>query len=331
MVRNVFTTGAAILLALLFFANLTNPAHADPPPTCGLLQDCYMAGFYGDEGAGSGIWKIFGNSPGIGLAAVEGWPSGPSVQMHSENRPFDGGIYQQVPVEAGKGYHFDLAWAVETVDGKGYQDWYQVNRRLGIDPFGGTDPNSPNVQWSADHFGSGKFVLALDAYAKAPVITVFIRVTNPYNDHVVDVYLDTASLNVNSGMAPIQITQPTVTPPPPPPTTVPTAKPTRVPPTTASEPTDAPTDEPTTVPTDEPTLEPTVEPTPRPARTRAAQVQPTVRPTRARAVAATQSDNDNASTNQFGAFGMLAVVGFIGLMGAVVLFGAAAFLLLRRK
>lgn len=210
--RNLLLMGAALVLALTFFVRYIQPAMADNPD-CGLVLDCTMDGFYGTSGAGSGPWKPFliSGSRGIGLAPVEGWPKGPSVQLHGQNSPFDAGIFQTVAVTPGLGYHFDLAWAVETIDGKGWHSGFQINRRLGIDPYGGTDPNSSNIQWSSDYFGSGKFDLALDAYAQSASMTVYVRVNNPYTDHVVDVYLDTASLKVNSGMAPISVNAPTAT------------------------------------------------------------------------------------------------------------------------
>ncbi len=185
-----------------------------------------MDGFYGDAGAGSGPWKIFkaSGTPAIDLAPVEGWPKGPSVRLHGNNAPFDAGIYQQVAVKPGTGYKFQVAWAVEQLDGKGWQDWYQVNRRLGIDPYGGTNPNASTVEWTGDYFANGKFDLELSAYARAPTITVFIRVSNPYTDHVVDVFLDTATLHEDAGTPPIQVTPPTATPAPTQPP-APTARP----------------------------------------------------------------------------------------------------------
>jgi hypothetical protein len=217
--RRMILVSAGLLLSLTFFLNGVQRARADNPD-CGLLLDCTMDGFYGDAGAGSGAWKTFtvSGTARFDLAPVEGWPKGPSVHLRGNNTPFDAGIFQTVAVTPGVGYHFDLAWAVEQVDGKGWQSWYQVNRRLGIDPYGGKDANSPNVQWSPDYLGSGKFVLALDGYAQGPTMTVFIRVNNPYTDHVVDVYLDTASLKENTGMPPIAVNAPTATQPPPPPT-----------------------------------------------------------------------------------------------------------------
>jgi hypothetical protein len=222
---------AALLLSLPFFVRSVRQVRA-ANPDCGLLQDCTMDGFYGNSGAGSGPWKIFklSGTPGIDLAPVEGWPKGPSVRLHGANMLFDAGIYQTVAVTPGLGYHFGLAWAVEQLDGKGYQNGYQINRRLGIDPFGGTDANSPNVQWSPDYFGNGKFDLGFDSYARASSMTVFIRVNNPYPDHVVDVYLDTASLTLNSGMPTIVVTAPT-----------PTQLPATVAPPTLARPTHVPT------------------------------------------------------------------------------------------
>lgn len=238
--RKILVVSACLLLALTFFVRDIRPVSADNPD-CGLLLDCTMEGFYGSAGAGSGPWKVFklSGTPAIDLAPVEGWPKGPSVHLRGNNSTFDAGIRQTVAVTPGVGYHFDLAWAVETIDGKGWKDGYQINRRLGIDPYGGTDAGSANVQWSSDYVGSGKFALALDAYAQGPSLTVFIRVDNPYGDHVVDVYLDTPSLKENTSMPPIVVAAPTATQQSVPPTNPPpTARPTREPTEVAEAPTE---------------------------------------------------------------------------------------------
>lgn len=328
LIRQLVAISAAVALALVFFAT-SAPLTFAAPPDCGLIQDCYMNGFYGNgTGAGSGPWKIFkiAGLAGIDLAPVEGWPSGPSVHLRGSNSPFDAGIYQTVAVTPGTGYHFEVAWAVEQVDGKGYQNWYQINRQLGIDPFGGKDATSPNVQWSSDYFANGKFDLAFDGYARASTMTVFIRVSNPYNDHVVDVYLDTATLHVNNDMAPISVAAPTATQPPaaptnPPPTKPPaTARPTRAPTqvaveeTATDEPTDTPQPSATIAPTD--TVEPSDTPTKLPTRSRRAT------PTPAPAVEASTSTN-------FLALGLIGLTGLGGIVAAGILF-ALAFVYWRR-
>lgn len=333
-VARIVAASAALMLALLFFAPSAQLVSA-APPACGLLQDCYFDDFYGNEGAGSGAWKIFGNTSSIGLNRSESWPAPPSVQIHSDHAGFDGGIYQRVAATPGTGYKFVVYWAVVMVDGKGMHE-SEINRRLGIDPFGGTDPNSGNIRWSPDYFGSGKFELEFQEYARSPFITVFVRVQNPYGDKVVDVFLDTATLDPEPGMPAIQVEAPSATPPPPtqtpppptsPPTRVAQAQPTDVP-TDEPEPTDEPTIEPTA--TDEPTLEPSDEP--QPTRTRIARVAPTTRPTRVRAVSsapASASPNTGVSISP-SQLGLLGVLGVGGVLGAGVLIGLAV-ILLRRK
>ena len=320
----------ALLLSLTFFTLNKQMVLADSPD-CGLLQDCTMNGFYGNSGAGSGPWKVFklSGTPGIDLAPVEGWPSGPSVHLHGTDAPFDAGILQTVAVTPGLGYHFDLAWAVETIGGKGWHDGYQINRRLGIDPLGGVDANSPNVQWSTDYLGSGKFVLALDAYAQAPLMTVFVRVINPYTDQVVDVYLDTASLQVNSGMAPITVNAPATTQPSPTAAPSSTSRPTREPTVIALAPSPtevalAPTS--TELPTDAPAPTGVVEPSGTPETSATS----TRLPTRVRRLTPTPIAENGDTTRTQG----LLVIGATGLAGitvAGILFVLAFFFWLRSK
>ncbi|MGB8644085.1 MAG: hypothetical protein WCF84_02530 [Anaerolineae bacterium] len=230
----------ALALALLFF--MFNPPRAAAVTwDCGLLQDCGFDNFYGDAGAGSGPWKIFkaSGASGLSLIASDGWPAGPSLKVSGDS-PFESGVYQQVPVTPGNGYTFSLAYAVVNIGGAGWHDGDQVNRKLGIDPYGGVDPNAATVTWSGDFFARGKFqddVLQVSEYARSSTITVFIRVINPYSGKHVDVFVDSARLELNTGMAPIQVTAPTATNAPPPTSAPATARPTRVPTTVAIVPT----------------------------------------------------------------------------------------------
>lgn len=333
----MFAASAAILLALIFFALQPNAAHAEDPK-CGLLQDCTFDNFYGDTGACSGVWNC--DAPqNLQLTEGEGWPSGPSLTFVG-NSPFQRKVFQRVAVTPGKGYRFFCPFCVVNVDGKGWHEGDEVSRRLGIDPFGGTDPSAGTIKWSNDFYGKGRFdddELQVSEYARADHITVFIWVINPYEGKHIDVFVDTPGLVENPDMPPIQIAAPTVTPPPPPPINIPaTAKPTREP-----QPTLEPTQviEPTTLPaTDETSVESTATvelPTdaPRATRTRAALIQPTTRPARTRvAISQISSDaQDSAPQSSFAEMGLIGLVGLVGISGAIILVGAAAFLLLRRK
>lgn len=330
--RNLFAVSAAILLALLFFAYPQNTALAQDPK-CGLLKDCTFDNFNGNGEPCSADWKC-GNPNGIGLTESEGWPKGPSLTFVG-SQPFDRVVWQTVSVTPGKGYRFFAPFAVVNVNGTGWHEGDQVNRRLGIDPFGGVDPNSPNIKWSPDFFLKGRFQddqLQISEYARADRITVFIRVINPYSDKKVDVFVDTPGLVENPDMPPIQVTAPTVTPPPPPPTQpvvnptriVPTAKPTQ-----AIEPTEtpAPTEQPTEPPT--PTTVPSQ--TPRAQSTTVANVQTTARPTRLRASASQATAASDAVAPSQIELGTIGVIGVAGISGALLLAILGAVLLLRRK
>ncbi len=337
--RKMFAVSAAILLALIFFASTSKSSLAQDPK-CGLLQDCTFDEFYGDFGACSGVWQC--DAPqNLQLTEGEGWPKGPSLTFRGD-APFQRKVFQRVAVTPGKGYRFSCPFCVVNVNGNGWHEGDEVNRKLGIDPFGGTDPNSGNIKWSNDFFGKGRFdddQLTVSEYARADHITVFIWVINPYEGKHIDVFVDTPGLVENPDMPPIQVSAPTVTPPPPPPTNLPpTAKPTVAP---------KPTQEPAATDVPPPTAEPTEEPTqapepstqaqatdaPRATRTRVAQVQPTTRPARTRVAIAENgsSAETNALQNSALPLGIVGLFGIVGVTGGIVLLGAAAFLLLRRK
>lgn len=115
----------------------------------------------------------------------------------------EGGMYQQVTAVPGGQYCFSLwghAWSSRTTL-PGYvsdpNDHGFLNQRVGIDPTGGTDWQSPDVIWSDmrmqyDEFG--EFVIS--ATAQADTITVFAwsRATVPVKHN--DVYWDDATLTL---------------------------------------------------------------------------------------------------------------------------------------
>ena len=212
------------LLSLSLFLSARTPANAQGPI---LDADPEFDLFYNVGDGTSGPWKPFYLSnphPTVFKHPTEGWPKGPSLWIHADNTTFDAGAYQVVAVSAGHGYHFEVAWAVVTHAGVGVHDNSQLIRQVGIDPYGGTAPLSPHVQWSGEYDGSGKFApeLAIDQYAQSDHITIFLRAQNRYTDSTNSVYFDHAVLTDN-GSAPIAVASATLPPTARPPT--PTAKP----------------------------------------------------------------------------------------------------------
>ncbi len=109
---------------------------------------------------------------------------GDQAQNMWSSYEFDAGVYQQISgLTAGQSYKFDIKM-VTYWRGPGYPDSDgKMVKRVGIDPYGGTDPTSSNVIWgntdSNDKFWSG---MVAAATAEANTITVFAKVQAPEND-----------------------------------------------------------------------------------------------------------------------------------------------------
>ena len=190
--------------------------------------------------------------------------------------PFDAGVYQKVPVTPGTAYLFQVEWAPMqsyNADEGGMitKDGFMM-RVIGLDPTGGTDPNSPNIVWSQELWKKkrvAKEELRVSAVAQGDTMTAFIRVKNPQSHGQDQIFIDVASLVVDPNQ-----------PAPPPPTDTPVPPPTdtRIPATdTPVPPTDTPT--PTETPTPPPTFTPTSTPTPTPTHTPTPTYTPTATPT----------------------------------------------------
>jgi len=158
------------------------------------------------------------------------------------------GVYQQVNVANGSKLSLS-AWAQawsSSEDDPNRSDNGAYTMKVGIDPTGGTDPNSGNIVWSEPNGTLDAWVeLKVSTTARAGTVTVFLHGEPTWCTKHNDVYYDDACLIADSP-AP----QPTAKP-----------KPTDTPaPTATPEPTPTDLPEPTTVPTETPP------PTPVPAQ-----------------------------------------------------------------
>jgi len=191
-----------------------------------------------------------------------------SQRIWSDGTGFIAGIYQQVPgVTPGVAYKASVDWAAVQSSGT---DEFIMGRKIGIDPYGGTDSRSPDIVWSQEVWGYDKKqfeLLNVSAVAQDETITVFLRVDNHVTHGQDEVFFDAVFLIVDPD-------QPTATPTA---TTTPIPTPTPVPPTPTSTLPPTNTLTPTATPTDAPTPTPTTNPTA--TSTPTAIATPTVRPT----------------------------------------------------
>lgn len=198
----------------------------------------------------------------------------PSLWMLSDGVPFTAGIYQQVEVTPGVVYQTDIGWAAVTQK--------DFERKLGLDPTGGTDPLAPTVIWGRSEWGMDKWPdLTVSARATGPKMTVFVWVHHPTTYGNDWIFLDAVGLWPDLSQPAATPTPepsptptrrpPTRTPSPVPPTDVPTLPPAS--PTASDTPTPLPTETPTATPT--PTWTATPSPIP-PTDT----PEPTLTPTR---------------------------------------------------
>jgi hypothetical protein len=142
-------------------------------------------------------WQPFTESGGANITYLQGGgechaPQCPAAYIVVENT-FVGGIFQQVQVGAGNTYYTNINWLVfdslvndasinDAVDGG-------IGRRIGIDPFGGTDSTSPNIVWSTDNWRTDCKTCQVEfvtATAQADVITVFIRIDDTWRQRAAE-------------------------------------------------------------------------------------------------------------------------------------------------
>ncbi len=169
-------------------------------PNCGFDQFAPVA-----QGQAPAGWSPFVLS---GNLAMDGSPDtywgAPSLRMWSDGGTFEAGIYTQVGgLTPGATYYASMGW------GPSMEPKDSFSRRLGIDPTGGTDPNSPNVvwgpewRWSPDFQGKGRVMndtnspevnLDVSAVARGSTVTVFVRVNHNYSTGANQIFIDAVGL-----------------------------------------------------------------------------------------------------------------------------------------
>ena len=266
----------------------------------------------------------------------------PSLMIRNSGGTFKGGIFTQVQVTPGQGYRASCAWGAPNAPD-------QFGRQLGIDPTGGTDPNSPNIVWGPMHWGPGRILnypppdVNIDVKARAvnSTITVFFLTDHPQSTGDNLIFIDAIALYPDDSAPAAAAPPPTNTPEPTavPPTDAPAvaaasqqvqaaavveqpADTPTAPPTETFTP--APTDTPTAVPTA--TFTPTPSPTPTPTFTATWTPYPTVTP--GDSLAQVQLELVGSTAGGRPPLGLLAL-GLLGFSGAGV-FGGSLWRLRRR-
>ncbi len=173
-----------ILLILLTLPLLTAFAPSmQPPEICrnpaNLLRNCTFS-------EGTNGWQQFTEEGQAAFSVLQGGgechaPDCPAGYLVVEDY-FVGGIYQQVEAVPGQAYHANIVWlvfdsltndaSIRNAVGGG------MGRKVGIDPFGGTDPRSPNIVWGEEKWDNDCKICneyQVIATAQAESVTVFLR------------------------------------------------------------------------------------------------------------------------------------------------------------
>jgi hypothetical protein len=171
---------------VVFQASITSFAQ-DFPDVCqqseNILRNCTF-----DQGLEG--WQTFLEAGAANFSTLQGGgechaPLCPAAYIVSEDH-FIGGLYQQVPVTKGNNYYANIVWLVFDSlvnDASAHQATGGIGRRIGIDPFGGTDSKSSNVVWSTDNWRNDCKICNIEhvtVTAQADTITVFLRIDDTW-------------------------------------------------------------------------------------------------------------------------------------------------------
>lgn len=275
----------ALLVGGLFFGLTQTPLYAsDPcnPPNVIPQPYCDMDSFHGEPPRqipdGWSEFVLYGD-PSFMNDPHSFFGSG-TLRIWSSGGTFKAGIYTQVAVTPGAGYRASIAWGAPNAPDT-------FSRQLGIDPTGGTDPNSPNVIWGPVHVGEGRMLnyppgqgpnIDVRARALNGTVTVFFVTDHPTSTGDNLIYIDAIALYPDESAPAVEV-PPTAVPPTDTPVAAPVAEeavvvaaavaipPTPIPPTATETPVPTATPTPTVTPTASSTSTPTETPTLTPTAT----------------------------------------------------------------
>lgn len=139
-------------------------------------------------------WQPFLEEGNANISVLQGGgechaPLCPAAHIVTDSG-FVGGLYQQVPVTAGNTYYGNIVWLVFdslTNDQAVHDAGGGIGRRVGIDPFGGTDSRSSNVVWGPDIWRNDCKICNLEQVtvtAQADTITLFLRLDDTWRGRV---------------------------------------------------------------------------------------------------------------------------------------------------
>jgi hypothetical protein len=167
----------SLIVSLITPLLLSHPPKASAfPNDCGLhpsnlFRNGSMApGHDTQYGTVANEWQPFvlTGSPRFEWVDNEKWDANGAQYFWSDSVPFDAGIYQTVGgLQINLYYRFRIGYSHARLDpGNAKNEVHpSMGRQVGVDPFGGTDPKSPNVIWGPALFNS-------DAGMNPPALTM---------------------------------------------------------------------------------------------------------------------------------------------------------------
>ena len=310
----------AIFVALVTSAVPTVSAQHGCDPG-NLIPNCDFEEFSGDLPAGWSAQVLSGQTDFRHVVGTQSHSMyGQSSLLLISGNPYVAVIYTQVGgLQPGTAYKASIGWGAPAAPTETF------GRQLGIDPTGGTDPNSPSIVWGPMHWGDARRLnypppdvnVDVSAVAQAPTITVYVKVD--HNQAVPNslIYLDAVSLFVDPVQPPPTAIPPTATSSPKPAvrlapteTSVPTATPTL---TATATPTITSTPSPTATPTITPTPTQTYTPTASPTSTLPPRPKATPGAVTAAATAPATPTGPASRVMLFGGLGALGCAGLLGI------------------
>jgi len=164
----------------------------------------FKDGFHYEQDVGGYVGNYWDGYNIVGHPSFEHDPresmDGDSQRIWSDYVAFRSGIMQVLTGKTPGQYYTLKAWVATTWTGAS-RDTFEIGKKVGIDPYGGTDPQADSVVWGCEYWQDNIWhELSVSAQAQSSNITIFVEINCPVARPAAQTWIDCVTIEEATGV-----------------------------------------------------------------------------------------------------------------------------------